>query len=237
MKRLLAILAALLLAAAPAAAGDRLQYSTSVAGIPLGKLKIFLEGEAPEYRVGISFGMVPLLRRIFHGDANADVSGALVGGRYVPREAVFRYKGRDGGRHRAIVFDERGIPVDLRADPPIRPTDYRMSLDEAAGAVDPATAAAMLMAPRERPCALSFDVFDGTKRHRISLVGETGRNGGVVACAGRYERIAGFKDKYMTPERRAWPFRAILADRGGRWLPLEITADTKFGPASATLRR
>jgi len=112
-----------------------------------------------------------------------------------------------------------------------------MTLAEAAGAVDPATAAALLMAPRADPCAVSFDVFDGAKRHRIALTGAASApRGKTVTCAGVYERVAGFKAKYMEPGKRTWPFSAVLQDRGGRWVPLKVTAPTKFGPASATLR-
>ncbi len=237
MKTASAILAALLVAT-PAVAMEPLRYSTTVAGIPLGKMKVFLETEGTQYAVGISFQMIPILRQILNGDANADVEGAVVDGRYLPRESIFRYAGRKGEKRLAIGFDETGDPVDLDADPPIRKTDYRMSLDEAAGAIDPATAAALLMAPRDAPCEIAFDVFDGTKRHRISLTGASSpKRGDSVTCSGLYERVNGFKAKYMTPERRSWPFTATLTAWDGRWVPVKITANTKFGPASATLRR
>lgn len=237
MKAFLALAAALALVPPAAAAKEALRYSTTVAGIPLGKLKVFMETGPSAYDVGISFAMVPILRHVLDGDANADVTGAVVGGRYLPREMTFRLEDGDGDKRRTILFDAAGNPVDLRADPPMRERPYDMTLAEAAGAVDPATAAAVLMAPRADPCALSFDVFDGAKRHRVSLTGAaSARRGDTVTCAGLYERIAGFKGKYMTPERRTWPFRATLAERDGRWVPLKITAATKFGPASATLR-
>ncbi len=236
MRYALAIAAAL--AAAPAAAQDTLRYTATVIGLPLGSLALDTRTGATEYGVDASFRMIPLLRQILDGDARARVDGAVAGGRYVPRTALFRYDDRDGENRLAIAFDETGRPVDLRADPPLKRKSYHMTLDEAAGAVDPATAAAILLAPRPRPCALSVDVFDGKKRHRLSLVGaQSPVDDGTVTCAGVYERVDGFKDKYMTPERRTWPFRAILAARGDRWLPLKITADTKFGPASATLDR
>jgi len=220
-------------------AQDWLRYDTTVAGIPLGKVRISVQQDAPDYRVTAVFKMIPLLRRIFNGDAKASVEGVVAQGRYLPRTSEFRYVGRSEEEYLAIAFDEQGAPIDLRADPPIRQTGYRMTLGEAAGAVDPATAVAVLMTPRAQPCALSFDVFDGTKRHRITLTGRAApAQNEAITCGGLYERVNGFKDKYMTPERRSWPFRATLAPGGdGQWVPLKITADTKFGPASATLRR
>jgi len=242
MKKSLALVAALTLAApgiTPALAAEEvLRYSTTVAGIPLGKLKILMNTGPADYTVGASFRMVPILRQILEGDADADVAGAVVGGRYVPREMTFLLEDNDGDKRRTILFDASGNPADLRADPPLREKAYGMTLAEAAGAVDPATAAAVLMAPRERPCALSFDVFDGAKRHRVSLIGAGSvQRGDTVTCVGFYERIAGFKAKYMTPDRRTWSFSATLQNRGGRWVPLKISASTKFGPASATLRQ
>lgn len=242
MKKTTALLAALLViipaAAGSAMAGERLKYSTTVSGIPLGSAKIVVDGAAPDYTVRASFKMIPILRQILNGDAEAVATGEIAGGRHLPRESVFRYEDREGDKRTAITFDAAGIPVNLDANPPIDPRPYRMTLGEAAGAVDPATAAAVLMAPRVRPCALSFDVFDGKKRHRIALTGQqSAAQDGVVTCTGLYERVNGFKDKYMTPERRTWPFIAKLTLREGRWIPLKITADTKFGPASVSLKR
>ena len=242
MKKATALLAALLVitpaVSGSAVAGERLKYSTTVSGIPLGSAKITVDGTAPDYTVRASFKMIPILRQILNGDAEARADGQIVGGRHLPRQSVFRYEDRGGDKRTTITFDAAGIPVDLDAKPPIKPRSYRMTLGEAAGAVDPATAAAVLMAPRVQPCRLSFDVFDGKKRHRISLTGQqAATQGGVVTCAGLYERVNGFKDKYMTPERRTWPFVAQLIRRGGSWVPLKITADTKFGPASVKLKR
>ncbi len=235
MKKL--ILLAVLLAATPVAAKDTLKYSTTVAGIPLGKIKVVVEADEPEYSVRATFKMIPLLRQIFNGDAKAQVAGSVVGGRYLPRESNFRYEGRKREQRTTIRFDGSGAPVDLIAEPPLRKKSYAMSLAEATGAVDPATAAAILMSPRERPCDIVFDVFDGSKRHRVSLTGQAyAARGNTVTCAGLYERVNGFKDKYMTPERRTWPFFATLVAQNGMWVPSKITADTKFGPASATLR-
>jgi len=231
------VLLAALLAATPVVARDTLKYSTTVAGIPLGKIKVVVETDDPGYSVRANFKMIPLLRQIFNGDANARVDGSVIDGRHLPRESVFNYEGRKNDQRTTIRFDRNGMPADLIAEPPLREKSYAMSLEEAAGAVDPATAAAILMRPRATPCDIAFDIFDGSKRHRVSLIGQASpAQGSTVTCTGLYERVNGFKDKYMTPERRTWPFVATLAAQNGMWVPLKITADTKFGPASATLR-
>ena len=228
---------AALLATTPATAETVLKYSTTVAGIPLGKLKVVLDGDIADYRVRANFSMVPILRTIFNGDASAQAVGGVAGGRLMPRESVFEYAGRKDDRTITISFDGAGNPAAVEARPPLRQRSYAIGVEGAGGAVDPASAATILMAPRSEPCALSFDVFDGSKRHRLSLTGQRGpARGSTVTCAGLYERVSGFKDKYMTPERRTWPFTATVKGVDGRWVPLKITAETKFGPASATLR-
>lgn len=230
-------LAATLLASSPALSQETLRYATSIGGLPLGSLDLATRIEGGGYGVQASFRMVPLLRQILNGDAKATAQGAVDAGRYTPQTALFRYDSSDGERRLAMAFDERGHPIDLRVDPPLRKRSYDMTLGDAAGAVDPATAIAIMMAPRENPCTLSFDVFDGAKRHRISLTDTLGVERGVVTCAGMYERIKGFKAKYMTPERRTYPFRAELARQGQKWVPLKISSQTKFGPASVRLKR
>ncbi len=221
----------------PAMAEDVLKYSTSVAGIPLGKIKFILNENAADYSVRANFSMVPILRMIFHGDASAEAAGINDGGRLRPRQSVFHYADRKSNRSIAINFDEAGVPVAVNANPPLRKRSYTIGVEGAVGAVDPASAVTILMTPRSKPCDLSFDVFDGSKRHRVSLTGQQGAaRGSTVTCTGLYERVSGFKSKYMTPERRTWPFSATVKGTNGRWIPLKITANTKFGPASATLR-
>lgn len=240
-KSILAAVATVTLCLSPAAHGQEqvLKYRASVAGIPLGKLKLFLDRSGEDYTAKARFSMVSVLRTIFNGDAEAQVFGRFDGDRAVPETFDFDIEKRDGTQKTRIAFDETGNPIDLRAKPPLRQRSYSMTLDQAAGAVDPATAIMLLSAPRPDPCTLSFDVFDGAKRHRISLTGlaETPAGDGRALCIGLYERIAGFKDKYMTPDSRTYPFKAKLLRNGGAWIPEQIWADTKFGPASATLDR
>lgn len=232
-----AIAAAMLVTPAAQAQEQVLKYRASITGLPLAKLKLFLDRSDDEYEVKARFKMVTLLRTIFNGDAEAKASGRLDTDDLIPRTFSFRIDGRKGVQNTALAFDEAGDPIEIRAEPALRKRSYSMTLNEAAGAVDPATAALLLISPRADACALSFDVFDGAKRHRISLTGhaEPAKTDNRALCTGRYERIAGFKAKYMTPERRTYPFSAKLRRDGDIWIPEKIWANTKFGPASATL--
>jgi len=94
----------------------------------------------------------------------------------------------------------------------------------------------MLSAPRATPCDVDMTVFDGRKLHRITLE-PASESDGNPQCTGRYERLAGFKAKYMTPERRSYDFDAELVRiEPNRWRPKRVSAKTKFGNAVALLR-
>ncbi len=244
MKKLIALTLTAILAATSAQATDlaplNLKYRATVAGLPLGKLKLHIDRDDGRYKAAVSFKLVTLLRAILDGDAAASASGQLDQGKPTPKEFQFRIDGRKKNQHTAITFNENGDPSEIKATPPLRKTNYRIGLDQASGTIDPASAAVLLASPRENACALSMDVFDGAKRHRITLTGvsEAPDARGVITCAGLYERIAGFKAKYMTPAARSYPFSAqLVEDIDGGWLPVKIWADTKFGPASATFYR
>ena len=104
-------------------------------------------------------------------------------------------------------------------------------------AVDPASAVALLSAPRAAACEMDMTVFDGRKLHRITLKPSKKASEKDVRCVGRYERLAGFKAKYMVPGRRAYSFDAELTQIApNRWRPKRVWAKTKFGNAVVLLR-
>lgn len=244
MKKLIALTIAATLTSATAQAAElsplNLKYRATVAGLPLGKLKLHIDRTDDQYTAAVSFKLVTLLRAILDGDAQANAAGQLQQGKPTPQEFQFKIDGRKKNQHTAIAFDADGNPSEIKADPPLRETAYRIGVEQAGGTIDPASAAVLLASPRTDACDLSMDVFDGAKRHRISLTGvaEQPDSRGVITCTGLYERIAGFKAKYMTPDARTYPFSAqLVEDIDGGWLPVKIWADTKFGPASATFYR
>lgn len=241
---ILAALLGLSLALPAAATGsaqpaqETLEYRAYVGGLPLGTLTLDIAADDASYSSRARFDMTALLRLVLDTDAKASATGRWRDGRALPES--FEYWVRDGEKRRTseMLFDASGDPVEVRADPPFRDKPYKMHIEQARGAVDPASAVAMLAAPRASACDLRISVFDGQKLHGIALQPESRReDNGLIYCAGRYERLAGFKAKYMTPERRSYEFVTELRKAGeNRWRPTRVWAPTKFGVATAVLQ-
>lgn len=215
---------------------ESLTYRAFIGGLPLGDLKLKIAMDETRYATEARFDMVSLLRWVLDNDARASASGRLESGATIP--ASFDYWLRDGKKERntEMRFDAAGNPVNVDADPEFDLRSYDITLDKARGALDPATAVVMLSAPRAAACDLDFKVFDGRKLHRITMEPASG-SAEKPRCKGRYTRLAGFKKKYMSPERRSYPFEAELQRIApNRWRPRRVWAKTKYGSAVAVLR-
>lgn len=244
MKKTTALFAALAFAAPAAATGisapvaETLTYRAYIGGLPLGNLNLNIAMDEAGYATRAQFDMTALLRLILDTDAKASAEGRWQGGRAVPQKFDYWVRDRDERRTSEMIFSDGGDPVEVRADPPFRIKPYGMSIEQARGALDPASAAVMMAAPRGAACDLNLTVFDGQKLHGISLARSAQQpTGDTVYCTGRYERLAGFKDKHMQPDVRTYDFVAELRPAGaGRWQPTKVWAPTKFGVATAVLQ-
>ncbi len=231
---LLALLPTATVANEPVA--ESLSYRAYIGGLPLGTLKLKIAMDADAYATEARFDIASLLRWVLDTDARASSGGTFADGTMVPN--AFDYWVRDGEKERntEMTFDAEGNATEVLAAPAFRKRSYDVTLDDVRGAIDPATAVAMLSAPRDSACDVSMKIFDGRKLHRVTMV----PSGGTVEepkCAGRYERLGGFKEKYMTPERRSYVFDAELKQIApDRWRPVRVTAKTQFGNAIALLK-
>lgn len=243
----LKIAAAVLALAAPLSASavevagpiaERLQYRAYIGGLPLGTLYVDIAMDDDGYAAKARFDMIALLRVILDTDAKASVQGRWQDGAPKPERFEYWVRDRKKRRNTEMRFNDAGDPAEVVAEPPLRVKPYSMSIDQAAGAVDPATAAVMLAAPRENVCELDMKVFDGAKLHRIALAPESKSvKGDVIRCTGRYERVAGFKAKHMQDDERSYNFVAELRQVApNRWQPIRVAAPTKFGAATAILQ-
>ena len=235
------ILAALL-AVAPVSAfasepvAESLSYRAYIGGLPLGTLALNIAMDDTRYATDAQFDVASVWSWALDTDARASARGGVANGQGIPTN--FDYWVRDGKKQRVteMLFDAEGKPTEVRANPVFDKRSYDIELGEVGQAIDPATAAAMLSAPRSQPCDVDLRVFDGRKLHRITMK----RVSGSVEeprCAGTYERLAGFKDKYMTPERRSYDFDAELVQIApNRWRPRRVSAETKYGSAIIVLQ-
>lgn len=213
------------------------RYRIYLGGMPLGNLNVESYSDTERYEGQGEFVMTAFLRIFLDNDASARVSGVWAeDGRPVPQN--FSFKNRDRKKHSSSVmhFDEEGRPVGIDITPPRSPRPYDISIEEAKDAVDPATAIVLLAKEREQPCDIKLDIFDGRKLHRLTVDEEESREGGLIYCKGLYERVAGFRPKDMTDERRTYPFETRLKQGDMGWYPDRISAKTAFGVAVALLR-
>ena len=216
---------------------ESLAYRAYIGGLPLGTLSLKIAMDEDRYATNARFDIASLLKWVLDTDARASSSGVITNGDAVPKS--FDYWVRDGKKQRntEMRFDVAGNASEVLANPVFRKRSYDLSLDQVKGAIDPATAIAMLSAPRDGACNVDMKVFDGRKLHRVTME-PLSADSEKIRCSGRYERLAGFKDKYMTPERRSYTFKAELKQIGpNRWRPVRVKAKTKFGNAIVLLKK
>lgn len=223
-----------------AAAQDSFSYAFRVylGGFPLGNLNVAGRGDGATYRAQGEFRVSSLLALAIDSDASAAVSGLLEAGRTLPQSFTYQLRDRKDSSDLTMGFDAAGNPVSVAVDPPKAKRNRDVQPSGAQGAIDPATAIYLLGAPRADPCAFAYEIYDGRKLHRSTLSGPAvaSPEGGVI-CNGLYERVAGFREKDMTPERARHAFKARLTPmEGGGWRPERIWADTVWGQASVVRR-
>lgn len=240
MKRMMqaAALTALTFTPGSANTGDisieTLKFSAHIGGLRVGEVNLNVEREGDLYEANARFDMIKIIKMFLDTDANATVAGYVT--EQGPRPVRFEYfvRDREKTRNTEILFDDEGNAAELHANPPFKKRPYSIELEEAAGAFDPATAVLALSTPRAEPCSFKMDVFDGRKIHRLTLIKATRTSADKqrVTCSGRYDRVAGFRDKDMTKEKRSYPFNATLTKTADeKWIPTRIWAKTKFGAA------
>lgn len=215
---------------------ESLTYRGYIGGLPLGDLTLNTAMDDSRYKTQVGFEMAALLRRVLDADVTASASGARAGDALAPYTFEYSVEKSDGTRNVRVDFSDGGRATEVSATPALDKRAYDLTLDQVTDAVDPVTAAAILSAPRSGPCDLDVRVFDSRKLHRI-ILSEGRPSTQTIRCDGRYERIAGFKAKHMSPERRTYAFEAELEQIGpNRWRPTRISAQTKFGVAIVVLK-
>ena len=236
------IIAATLLALAPLPAlasepvAESLSYRAFIGGLPLGTLNLKIAMDDARYATEAQFLIGSWLRWALDTDAKASSEGVRRDGKLVPTNFDYWVRDEEKERRAQIDYDNEGNPIGVRSDPPFDAKTYDVSLEDVRGAVDQATGVALLSAPRAKPCDVDMTIFDGRKYHRISLEADGGTTEKPV-CKGLYERLGGFKAKYMTPERRSYAFKAELVQVApDRWRPRLVSAKTKFGAGVVVLQ-
>lgn len=212
-------------AAAPASAET---YDLSLSGIPLGTVTLESKQSGDAY-VAVSRitpnGLVSAVTGYaFDGRARGLVDPS---GKVTP--LTFEADSRSPRAERRTEIEWRdGTPVRVSVEPP---RNYAPDPDRVAGALDPVSAGFALLRDNaaEEICDTSVDVFDGSRRSRLSL-GRPVESDGGMTCSGVYARLEG--EQHSFSPQAEYPFTVTFAPRGDGRMRLErIEARTRFGPA------
>jgi hypothetical protein len=216
---------ALGLAAGPAEAGES-SFDFYIAGIRVGAMTLSTAESGGSYSAAgriDTAGIAGLFGFFFDGEA----AGALGrGGRVVPIRYTATSKSPRALRHTVIEW-ENGTPVRASVEPPRESAPHPA---QQGGTLDPVSASFRLLrdAPANAICDTTLDIFDGSRRSRLTLAPPVAADGGL-ACTGTYARLQG--EGHTLASRREFPFR-ILFRRAGDLAQLQrIEAPTSFGNA------
>jgi hypothetical protein len=233
----LARLAASLLALACAGAGQaepvEAAFDFRIMGLKAGEIVLAGEEAGARYSARADVetaGLVGAFADFFYdGAAEGQVTPE---GRFVPETFVASSRSPRGDRESRIDWDA-GTPVFVSVEPP------RSSAPEPStqgGTLDPVSASFVLLrdGPAEAICRTSVDVFDGSRRSRITL-GAPQREEGQLVCNGSYERLQGEENTFNT--RASYGFRLVYSEPGGGMARLErAEARTEYGVAALVRR-
>ena len=191
---------------APAQGKLEARYTTTLAGIPIGRGTWTVEIRDRHYSAAADGRVVGLMRAITRGDGTASAQGGMAGGRLQP-EVYAALTAYDRRSSEVRITLSSGTVTDLVAEP-VPPSPDRVPLTEAHrhGVVDPMSAALIgmpgdgeVLSPEV--CRRTLPIFDGYQRFDLALAfkrmeetrAQLGYQGPVVVCSVAYRPIAGHR--------------------------------------------
>ena len=250
------LLAAVLLAcgasAAPAAEAAlppaRLSYGIYVAGFPIARADLDLDGRRDRYAAAVDWRTTGIAGVFAAASGRVSAHGRLAAAAAAPSD--YRLSGTSGDRRVDVAMGLSGGRVGrLTAEPPAREGEdiVPMRPEHRSGVIDPLSAALVPGGVRpEKLCARAVPIFDGWSRWTVALSPQStrddapaGMRGPTVTCSARWIPVAGHRAghrsvRYMADNRDIEIRFARLADRD-LWLPIEASVGTLIGPARAVL--
>lgn len=220
-------------AGAPRAAEGQV-YDLAVSGVPIGAVTIRSAESGGAYEAQST--IIPnaffsaLTSYRFDGTAKGRVARD---GRVIP--ARFSADSTSPRATRRTEIEWQGdTPVKVSVTPPRKHAPDPAGV---VGALDPVSAGFALLRDNTAAaiCDVAVDVFDGSRRSRLTLAGPVAAADGTYSCAGTYAQLEGEKHDFVAEAR--YPFRLVFAPRGDGMLTLErIETRTRFGPAVVSRR-
>jgi Protein of unknown function (DUF3108) len=222
--RLMLMLAAALIAAAPAAhAQGKLEarYTVTLAGIPIGKGSWVVDVTDTHYMAAASGVTTGLIRVFTGGKGTSAANGTLLAGQ--PLTSIYASTIATSKKTDEVRLTvANGTVKESKLDPPLETQPDRVPITDAhrKGILDPMTAALMRTPGNGNPlspeaCQRTIAVFDGRLRFDLQFAfkrmdhvkAEKGYAGPVVVCAVYFLPIAGY-----IPSRAAIRYVSKLRD-------------------------
>jgi hypothetical protein len=221
--------------ATPAGVAGAQVYDLAISGIPIGTVTLRSELSGKDYRAAGKITPTALISALTSYSFDGAATGVVdAEGRITP--ARFSADSTSPRAERRTEIEWRdGAPVKVSVVPPRK---HAPDPDGVLGALDPVSASFALLrdAPLGQICATSIDVFDGSRRSRLTLAEPVAAANGRYACAGTYAQLEGERQSFATEAE--YPFTLIFAPaEDGETFRLErIETRTRFGPAVVTRR-
>ncbi len=227
----------LALAGVAAAQEARQRYDVYIGGIRLGVLGLDSNISGNRYaasgRVAGSGIVGAIVQFDFAGTAQGIVrrDGSL-------QPTAYSARSDDGKTARTVTMSFKGTtPENVSFSPARRARDYDVQPGSQSGTLDPISATFSLLRdqPVAQACGKSVEIFDGSKRSRITVSPREAARDGLFACNGTYTRVAGFSEKLMR-RKRNFSFQILFRDVDGIMEVVRFQSETTFGRASAIRR-
>lgn len=215
----------------------KLVYDVHFSGIRIGEAK--LEGAIGEdaYHATSKLRTAGVVDAFFTADVDSETEGVLSeDGVLAPTRYRADARSSENDQMVEMVYEE-GAPRISAAVPAFKKKSYEIVPEEQVGAVDPLSAAlqAFAPAPADQVCHGRIEVFDGRKLWALDFSNPR-VDGDKMRCDGIYERLAGFKPKYMKRQTK-FPFELEYSiDGQGVAMVQRVTVETDYGYAVAKLR-
>ena len=180
-------------------------YDLYAGGLRIGEAVLEAEVGADGYRAGGTLRTAALVRAFFDAGMTVAAAGAIEGGAMRPE--WFTVTTVNGEEVETRRIDYAGGAVEaVSAEPPERPRPWSLEPGRQGAVLDPVTAAVRTLAPRRAGfCGHRVEMFDGKRRFALAI-GPAEPDGARLRCEAVYERLGGYKPKFMAPDRRTMPF-------------------------------
>lgn len=210
------------------AASAEATFDFYISGIRAGELMLDITTGEGSYTAASRIdaaGVIGLLVSFyFDGEASGRLNGD---GSVVPRRYVANSKSPRAERHTEIDW-ENGTPSRVSVEPPRKSAP---DPTQQGGTLDPISAGVAILrdAAPEKVCDASVDVFDGSRRSRLTLSKAVEKDNALI-CAGTYSRIEG--EAHTLSSQREYGFEVVFRRNGSGEAQLQrIETRTNFGLA------